>query len=222
MAWNFELLLMLALSVPAGLAIITTVVLMVIKKRLEKSRETALAAGERVDLSGLNRIERAIYTSEIFWKDATGIIQDRLFRQLGYLVESVDRFNRSLSEIPRTVDNRIPPAVAMVGSALEDSAGVFRSASNSFQRAAENIVEYGEGYKSHFDRLRQSMESFGSAQHQFEIELRTVLNERLLAERNLTKAINEKAESIRTGKLIIAPSVDEPLVTGTGTGLVIR
>jgi hypothetical protein len=203
--WTPEFLLILALSVPTVIAIVVTVFLLVIKRRLESSREAALATGERVDLSTLSRIERAIYTSEVFWKDATGIIQDRLFRQLGHLVESVDRFNRALSAIPSTVDNRIPPAVAMVGSALEDSAGVFRSASYAFQRAAENIASYGQSYAVHADTLNRSVEAFAGVQREYEEKLRHVLEERLDAERNLTRAINEKAESIRNGRVMIAP-----------------
>jgi hypothetical protein len=197
---------MLALSVPVAFAIIIAIALLIIRKRLEKSREAALAGvSERPDLSGLTRIERAIYTSEVFWKDATGIIQDRLFRQLGYLVESVERFNRSLSSVPTTVDNRIPPAVAMVGSALEDSAGIFRSASNTFQRAAENISLYGDRYSTHIDALRTAIEEFAQSQRDFEQRLQSVFEERLEAERNLTRAINEKAESIRNGRVVIAP-----------------
>jgi hypothetical protein len=153
---------MLAVGLPVLIAVVVSIVLIAVKRRLEKGREKALAGMQEqsADLSSLNRIERAIYTSEVFWKDATGIIQDRLFQQLGYLVESVERFNRSLSAVPTTVDNRIPPAVAMVGTALGSSAGVFRSAASTFQRAAENIAEYGQGYSAHMELLRGVITDF--------------------------------------------------------------
>jgi hypothetical protein len=200
-----DYIIVISLALPVLFAIVTAAVLFVIKRRLERSREAVLVGvpDATADLSQLNRIERAIYTSEVFWKDATGIIQDRLFRQLGVLVESVERFNRSLSAIPSTVDNRVPPAVAMVASALEDSSGIFRNAANTFQRAAENIASYGNSYSLHMDELRSTITEYARVQRDFESRLHAVLEERLAAERNLTQAINDQAESIRKGRVYI-------------------
>ena len=234
--WSTELTVAVVISVIVALAVGVGAYLLIVKKRLEKSRAAALLkVGKEeptLDLVALSAIEMAIYTSEVFWQDATGLIQKRVFKELDFLAQSVERFNRSLSAIPTTVDNRVPPAVAMVSSALEDSAASFRQASVTFSKAAENIATYGVSYSQHMGELRNAITQFARKQGEFDEKWALVLDERLVAEReviegifqkqkeledrleavfakrleaeqNLIRSINEKAIAIRNGRVIL-------------------
>lgn len=189
--WSLELIIGAILSVVLFAAVGAGAYVFIVKRRLEESRAAALLRTGKeepaLDLEALSQIERAIYASEVFWKDASGLIQERVFKELNFLAEGVERFNRSLSSIPGIVDNRVPPAVVMMSSAIEDSAGTFRQVAVTFSRAAESISQYGASYTQQLSELRATIVQFSKNKGEFDARWLGILDDRLGVEREFNE-----------------------------------
>ncbi len=178
-----------------------------VKRRLERSRARALTGLTGSDgsqqLENLGRIERAIYNSEVFWKNSAGLIQQELFKELRSLVDGVKGFNTALALIPDTVQRNVPPAVNIISHAFEDTADVFRKTSETFEASAHKITSVADKYPDHLTELERVIALFANREQQFSERFNQVLEQRISAEQNLISAINEKAEKIRKGKVYI-------------------
>jgi len=157
-----------------------------VRKRLEEERDRVInRLGEGLDkdqLSKLSRVEREIYKSELLWSQKEEVIRNRLFKEISTLVDSVERFNRSLSQIPSFIDERIPQAITATSRAFDSSSDGFRQASNTFVKAAEGITVYGDQYVNQLSMMENSLREFNSRKSQFDQKLSEFLERRLLIE----------------------------------------